>query len=380
MSALRPDSRYSTRDVENTIAFLQAEHSKILDGLHEQIRHLQQKCAQLTFELAMQSTSSQETGVAAKDVDCSADVREDQDHIEKDSCSVKPNVLTLQATLSAKEDKIVSLEEELKETHDSLLCERRAKEELSQSLHSKADTIANLMTQLHKEKQKSKKVIEQLKLYGDSTLEQSSFQRRSGSAKMQMTVKYPAGHHTSDSSSMTPPLRRMPHPPTTPPPASSNHIRRATTPTKDLPLRRRQGSSCRRKLPTVPQATTFSDISYHSTEQAYQHGRLHSDHELALNPLGKEEAPGYKEIISNHEESQVRPSTQSRQFPVLPPIEGDPDAGTKRSTIEEEPNMYVHRVKSHQGLGSAKVNQSVRLEPNGQQAWVHQLSPQSDSQ
>ena len=301
------------------------------------------------------------------------------DRLEGDLHSVKAEVLALRTAVSAKDKRVTCLEEELKATEEKLSIERKDKEELSQSLHAKADTIANLMTQLHKEKQKSRRVIEQLKLYGDSTVEQTSLRKVPGSAVSNMTVKYPSNHHSSESSSMTPPLRRMPHPPTTPPPTSVNHIRRASTPSKQFSSATRQGSSSRRRLPTVPQSTTFAGKSSEVTGHLTESRPIISSNQTSLNPLKKEEAPGYRDIVGNLEEHQVRPPTQGKQLSVLPPIEGDADA--KVDSFEEDGgSVYVHRVKHQQALGSPKVSQQVRLDPHEQQAWIKQLPPQTDSQ
>ena len=300
------------------------------------------------------------------------------DRLEEDLHSAKAEVLALRTAVSAKDERVTCLEEELKATKEKLLIERKDKEELSQSLHAKADTIANLMTQLHKEKQKSRRVIEQLKLYGDSTIEQTSLRKVPGSAVSNMTVKYPSNHHSSESSSMTPPLRRVPRPPTTPP-TSANHVRRASTPSKQFASATRQGSSSRRKLPTVPQSTTFAGKSSEVTEHSTESGRIISSNQASLNPLKKEEAPGYRDIVSNLEEHQVRPPTQGKRLSVLPPIKGDVDA--KDDSFEEDGgSVYVHRVKHRQALGSAKVSQQVRLDPHEQQAWIKQLPSQTDSQ
>ncbi|KAI8494746.1 Coiled-coil domain of unknown function [Branchiostoma belcheri] len=46
------------RSAQSSILFMQQEHAKTLKGLHEEMHKLQKKCAELTFQLAMETTST----------------------------------------------------------------------------------------------------------------------------------------------------------------------------------------------------------------------------------------------------------------------------------------------------------------------------------
>ena len=48
------------RNAESSVLFMQQEHAKTLQGLHQELQKLQKKCAELTFELAMKSGSPDE--------------------------------------------------------------------------------------------------------------------------------------------------------------------------------------------------------------------------------------------------------------------------------------------------------------------------------
>lgn len=43
------------RNAESSILFMQQEHAKTLQALHQELHKLQKKCAELNFELAMKS-------------------------------------------------------------------------------------------------------------------------------------------------------------------------------------------------------------------------------------------------------------------------------------------------------------------------------------
>ena len=54
------------RSMQSNIMFIQEEHAKTLKALHEEIRRLQTKCSELTFSVAMGTTSSPQEGKAIK--------------------------------------------------------------------------------------------------------------------------------------------------------------------------------------------------------------------------------------------------------------------------------------------------------------------------
>ena len=72
-------ARLKLKNTESSIAFIQEQHTRTLEGLHQEIQQLQQKnarqlltlpdalihflCAGLTFELAVQGTSAPKQGL-----------------------------------------------------------------------------------------------------------------------------------------------------------------------------------------------------------------------------------------------------------------------------------------------------------------------------
>ena len=50
------------KSLQSSILFMQEEHAKTLKALHSEIQHLQKKCSELTFSVAMGTTSSPQEG------------------------------------------------------------------------------------------------------------------------------------------------------------------------------------------------------------------------------------------------------------------------------------------------------------------------------
>ena len=312
--------------------------------------------------------------------------------MEDELCQSKAEVLAIRADLSMKNDKIADLECRLMEAQEKVSVVTAAKEELVQSMQTKADTVANLMTQLHKEKQKSRKLMEQLKLLSDPTVSDhytSNLRRMDGSAKSRDIIKCPTSYHPSSMMSpgqATPPLGRMPHPPTTPSPCSAKHVRRASTPSRQSPSPHESGQAAvHRRLPTVPPPQ--EGLKMEGQELAVREAKNEASPDRRgrqdLNPLRQvsvEEIPGYTEIMRKEEPDIMPvPPTQQRQLSVLPPID---DASVVLDNAEESSGFVVHKISQRSQrrlVGSARMALVDQAPVGGQQAWMPQLHPQRES-
>lgn len=48
---------------QSSILFIQEQHTETLKSLHDEIQKLQKRCSELTFQLAMETTSSPQEGM-----------------------------------------------------------------------------------------------------------------------------------------------------------------------------------------------------------------------------------------------------------------------------------------------------------------------------
>lgn len=149
------------RNAESAIAFLQTQHAKILQGLHTEIQTLQQKCAHLTFELAMKESPSHQQN---------SDKRF-QELKEQLKCA-NEEVMKLRSAVTIKEEASGLLQHQLREVEQKYATQIATKDSLIQKLQSELDTqsssIAYLTMKLHQSKQKYRKAMEQLKTFYNS--------------------------------------------------------------------------------------------------------------------------------------------------------------------------------------------------------------------
>jgi len=149
-SVPRPSSMAGMREknLESAVLFMQTEHASTLKALHEEIQHLQKRCSELTFQLAMETTSSSQEDFyrekcTSLELKCS---QQEKSHAEKVE------------ELRQKEEKILKLECKLQsyKEHENknLMRVRSENKHLRAELDKKADTISTLMTQLHKLKKR----------------------------------------------------------------------------------------------------------------------------------------------------------------------------------------------------------------------------------
>ncbi|XP_071509290.1 coiled-coil domain-containing protein 92-like [Diadema antillarum] len=135
------------RNAESSILFMQQEHAKTLQALHQELHKLQKKCAELTFELAMKSDdvdeeqytseiSSLKERLESKEKQCN------QLSKERDSYSQKCSDIELQMKEREK-----AYQGEISEKGQRIIV-------LTAELDQRSGTIAYLTTQLHQLKLK----------------------------------------------------------------------------------------------------------------------------------------------------------------------------------------------------------------------------------
>ncbi|CAI8010073.1 Coiled-coil domain-containing protein 92 [Geodia barretti] len=131
-------ARLKLKNTESSIAFIQEQHTRTLEGLHQEIQQLQQKNARLTFELAVQGTS------APKQETC-----KHADEIQ----AYKSEVHSLQTALTTCKEEIKFLKHKLMSVESNLseeVAERDAQiGHLSAEVERRARIIAHLTKQLH---------------------------------------------------------------------------------------------------------------------------------------------------------------------------------------------------------------------------------------
>lgn len=315
---------------------------------------------------------------------------------EDELCESKADLLAVRTELSKKNDKIIDLERRLTETNEKVSAVSAAKEELVQAMHVKSDTVANLMTQLHKEKQKSRKLVEQLKLLSDSAAPDhhtSNLRRMAASAKGVDMTNHPkslpsssvAGPSNGTPQSTPPTHRRMPCPPTTPSPSSAKHVRRASTPSKQSPSPQSRQTSVHRRLPTVPLneggEVEGEGLAVAIAEDTPNPGRRCMQDLNPLRQVSIEEVPGYTELMRKEEPDITPALAQQRQLSILPPIDGGPSTNAIADTVEESSEFVLHKISKRSQrrlMGSARIAVVDQAPAGGQQAWMSQLQPQGE--
>lgn len=132
------------RNMESAILFMQQEHANTLKALHEEIRNLQKKCSDLTFQINMQGLGIDDAGaMTAKVEDLQNELEEKlqlQNKLEKDL--ERKEKLVRDIELLAKKQKMKHMDESRKKTQEV--------DQLKAELESKSNQIAYLTAELHK--------------------------------------------------------------------------------------------------------------------------------------------------------------------------------------------------------------------------------------
>ncbi|XP_007905974.1 coiled-coil domain-containing protein 92 [Callorhinchus milii] len=140
---------------QKNLLFLQQEHANTLKGLHAEIRKLQQHCADLAFELTMNTSPCDETGSGDSR---SEELRKKYEELESQLKAKAEENKELMKELEKKNALILVLETTMKEKEKKYLEELKMKSHklsmLSSELEQRASTIAYLTSQLHATKKK----------------------------------------------------------------------------------------------------------------------------------------------------------------------------------------------------------------------------------
>lgn len=136
--------RIKLKNAECAVAFLQTQHAKTLEGLHNEIQKLQIQNAKLTFELAMAGPRKGQT--TGPQYECK--------HLEADLVQSKAEVLTLRSTVARQEEAISLLQHQSEESGRTFGRELKERDErvsvLLKEIEDKSDAVATLTQQLHR--------------------------------------------------------------------------------------------------------------------------------------------------------------------------------------------------------------------------------------
>lgn len=147
MAGTLAQARVQLQNAESSLLFMQQEHAKTLQGLYAEINKLQKKCGELTFKLAMNTTSSNGN---------EAGVGQSLNESQKIMNEVRAENIELKGVIEVKNKKIVLLEGQLKTLAQKFTKDLTEKEAslsaVVKELEKKSDTIAYLTSQLHNSK------------------------------------------------------------------------------------------------------------------------------------------------------------------------------------------------------------------------------------
>ncbi|XP_054748794.2 coiled-coil domain-containing protein 92-like [Lytechinus pictus] len=135
------------RNAESSILFMQQEHAKTLQALHQELHKLQKKCAELNFELAMKSDDVDEEKYKSEIEALTAKLGEKEKECNQ-----------LKTDRDTNHDRLNELEQQMKVREkifqDDLAQRQQKILTLTAELEQRSGTIAYLTTQLHQLKRK----------------------------------------------------------------------------------------------------------------------------------------------------------------------------------------------------------------------------------
>lgn len=361
-------TRQKLRNAESSIAFMQEQHAKTLEGLHHEIQKLQHKNARLTFELAMKGPSA--LGSVPTGCSCCKE-------LEEEVTSCKAEILGLRSALSTHKETVKLLQHQVEE-----LCSRNDNATVSNDekisgmvieLESKSNAIALLTQQLYQSKVRLQQALEvnnrmhehlnkitsELSSHQQSTHATSSIVRRSRNPRNRTTSSPSSSscdidYLAEDRASIHQPIPISPRPPLTSP--SSSSVRRASNPVR------------RDSTPSPgPRDGQHHYVRVSRSQQVSRHSSR------TLDPVRSHRQTGIPQEISEilHIQSQESLDegtavTMKPTPPVLPPIGTDSNSTYSQSNeslllngLEESPGYHATARPRHillaraQGLGSA---------------------------
>lgn len=142
-TAMLAQTRLKLKNAETSIAFLQEQHAKTLEGLHKEIEQLQKKNARLTFDLAMIAPPGSADSTKCKGCQ----------QYEEELVTSKSEMLRLSSALSTEKGNCALLQHQLKELISKYSAELNSKDETLQrlvdDLERKSNAVALITQQYH---------------------------------------------------------------------------------------------------------------------------------------------------------------------------------------------------------------------------------------
>lgn len=373
-------ARLKLKNAESSIAFIQEQHTRTLEGLHQEIQKLQQKNARLTFELAVKGSTSSATGLRLLKHHkrwshsihwciLSAGSSECCKHARKELQSYKSQVNSLQAALTVCKEEIKMLRHRLFNSESIFsveVCEREAQiSQLGAKLNHKARMIAHLTKQLHQMKNELTQASTSLmQTVAATTLADYSISQHrtttadhSPTGQIRRRVRRVTASdllqnaeqresHDKRRSLPTPTMHTRPHPPTIspqPPPTSQIHQRILNR---------------------------ASRVAHRGTQSVTSlHDEASSTTDLDAVQLKKKQRPDISDLLEKVK-SDFHITTKS-STPILPPIPTNPDLTAPQTSGSSSriPDCPIHQSPRHailsrlQGQDSAPTSVRLRRRP-----------------
>ncbi|XP_038057296.1 coiled-coil domain-containing protein 92-like isoform X2 [Patiria miniata] len=130
------------RNAESSILFMQQEHAKTLQGLHQELQKLQKKCAELTFELAMKGDAPDQELYVKKQKALEAQLQEKTAEYAE-----------AKKELEKRDSRVSSLEQQVKtqehQHQNEIKHYKHQASVMTSELEQRSSSIAYLTTQLH---------------------------------------------------------------------------------------------------------------------------------------------------------------------------------------------------------------------------------------
>jgi len=141
------------QSARNSLLFMETEHAKTLKGLHSEIQHLQKKCSELTFDLAMKDAVS-----GAISASSGGDLQRELKRLEEEAVIAAQEKVCLLRQIENQDRKIMEMEKQSDFNNKQFINEIKSKKfhisNLMSELESRATTIQYLTTQLHQTRAK----------------------------------------------------------------------------------------------------------------------------------------------------------------------------------------------------------------------------------
>lgn len=141
------------QSARNSLLFMETEHAKTLKGLHSEIQHLQKKCSELTFDLAMKDAVSGTT-ISSAEVDFKTEIK----RLEEEAVLAAQEKVCLLRQIENQDRKIMEMEKQSDFNDRKFINEIKSKKfhisNLMNELETRATTIQYLTTQLHQTRAK----------------------------------------------------------------------------------------------------------------------------------------------------------------------------------------------------------------------------------